>query len=161
MRRIRVVADEPSARATDMRQHSRFSFRHISSIQVSNRLSGEPMGYVADLSLGGLRLVASQPLAVGGCYEMVLHVPEHGERVRQIEVVVICQWSRATRGATASRWASPSTGRRPSSPPWWRSRHRGGASSTEARGRHQPSVPRMFTPTRSGISFCDSTCSPG
>lgn len=47
------------------------------------------MGYVADLSLGGLRLVASQPLAVGGCYEMVLHVPEHGERVRQIEVVVI------------------------------------------------------------------------
>lgn len=94
MRRIRVVADEPSARATDMRQHSRFSFRHISSIQVSNRLSGEPMGYVADLSLGGLRLVASQPLAVGGCYEMVLHVPEHGERVRQIEVVVICQWSR-------------------------------------------------------------------
>ncbi|MCQ2049054.1 PilZ domain-containing protein [Stutzerimonas stutzeri] len=77
-----------------MRQHSRFSFRHISRIQVSNRLNGEPMGYVADLSLGGLRLVASQPLAVGGCYEMVLHVPGHGERVRQVEAVVICQWSR-------------------------------------------------------------------
>jgi len=77
-----------------MRQYSRFSFRHISRIQVSNRLNGEPMGYVADLSLGGLRLVSSQPLAVGGCYEMVLHVLEQGKRVRQIEVVVIGQWSR-------------------------------------------------------------------
>ena len=77
-----------------MRQHTRLSFRHISRIQVTNRLNGEPMGYVADLSLGGLRLVARQPLAVGGCYDMLLHVPEHGERVREVPVVVICQWSR-------------------------------------------------------------------
>ncbi len=77
-----------------MRQHSRLDFRHLSRIQVTNRLSGDPMGYVGDLSIGGLRLVARQPLSIGGCYEMCLHVPSHGERLQVIEVVVICQWVR-------------------------------------------------------------------
>lgn len=77
-----------------MRQHTRLSFRHISRILVTNRLSGESMGYVADLSMGGLRLVAKQPLGMSGCYEMVLHVPDQGERLREVEVVVICQWVR-------------------------------------------------------------------
>ncbi|TLX59163.1 PilZ domain-containing protein [Stutzerimonas nosocomialis] len=77
-----------------MRQHSRIAFRHMSRIQATNRLSGEPMGYVADVSLAGLRLVASQPLVIGGCYEMTLRVPEHGERITDVDVHVICQWSR-------------------------------------------------------------------
>ncbi|EQM75402.1 PilZ domain-containing protein [Stutzerimonas stutzeri] len=77
-----------------MRQHSRLSFRHLSRILVTNHLSGEPMGYLADLSMGGLRLVAKQPLGVSGCYEMILHVPDEGERLREVHVVVICQWVR-------------------------------------------------------------------
>lgn len=77
-----------------MRQYSRLSFRHLSRIIVTNRLSGEPMGYVADLSMGGLRLVAKQPLGMSGCYEMCLHVPTQGERTRDIDVVVLCQWVR-------------------------------------------------------------------
>ncbi|MBA1276293.1 MULTISPECIES: PilZ domain-containing protein [Pseudomonadaceae] len=77
-----------------MRQHSRLTFRHLSRIQVTNRLSGDPMGYIGDLSIGGLRLVARQPLVIGGCYEMCLHVPDHGERLREVDVVVICQWVR-------------------------------------------------------------------
>lgn len=77
-----------------MRQHSRLTFRHLSRIQVTNRLSGDPMGYVADLSLGGLRLVARQPLAVGSCYEMCLHVPDHRDQLREVDVVVLCQWVR-------------------------------------------------------------------
>ncbi|WP_120994491.1 PilZ domain-containing protein [Stutzerimonas urumqiensis] len=77
-----------------MRQHRRVSYRYISSIRVTNRLSGDDMGYVGDLSLGGLRMVASEPLVVGGCYEITLHVPEHGERVADVPVTVICQWSR-------------------------------------------------------------------
>ncbi|MBK58016.1 MAG: PilZ domain-containing protein [Pseudomonas sp.] len=77
-----------------MRQHSRLTFRHLSRIQVTNRLSGDPMGYVADLSMGGLRLVAKQPLGVNGCYEMCLHVPTLGDRTREVQVVVLCQWVR-------------------------------------------------------------------
>ena len=77
-----------------MRQHTRLTFRHLSRIMVSNRLNGEPMGYVADLSVGGLRLIAKQPLAIGGCYDMILHAPGNGERVRDVGVVVICQWVR-------------------------------------------------------------------
>ncbi|WP_312243407.1 PilZ domain-containing protein [Stutzerimonas nitrititolerans] len=77
-----------------MRQHSRLTFRHLNRIQVTNRLSGDPLGYVADLSVGGLRLVASQPLEVGGCYEMCLHVPDHREKLRALDVVVNCQWVR-------------------------------------------------------------------
>lgn len=79
-----------------MRQHSRLTFRHLSRVQVTNRLSGDPMGYVADLSLGGLRLVARQPLEAGGCYEMCLHVPDHRDKLREVDVVVICQWVRKT-----------------------------------------------------------------
>ena len=77
-----------------MRQHSRLTFRHLSRIQVTNRLSGDSMGYVGDLSIGGLRLVAKQPLSIGGCYEMCLHVPDDGARSQEINVVVICQWMR-------------------------------------------------------------------
>ena len=77
-----------------MRQHSRLTFRHLSRIEVTNRLSGEPMGYVADLSLGGLRLIAKQPLGMSGCYDMCLHVPTQGERTREVHVVVLCQWVR-------------------------------------------------------------------
>ena len=77
-----------------MRQHSRLTFRHINRVQVTNRLSGGAVGYVADLSLGGLRLNTSEPLAVGGCYELCLHVPTHNGKIREVEVVVICQWSR-------------------------------------------------------------------
>ncbi|WP_462380836.1 PilZ domain-containing protein [Pseudomonas sp. Marseille-QA0892] len=77
-----------------MRQHRRVSYRHISSIRVTNRLSGDAMGFLGDLSLGGLRLISSEPLVVGGCYDMTLHVPEHGEWVRDVQVTVLCQWSR-------------------------------------------------------------------
>ena len=61
---------------------------------VSNRLYGVPMGYVADLYVGGLRLVAKQPLGIGGCYDMILQVTGSGERVCDVGVVVICQWVR-------------------------------------------------------------------
>lgn len=77
-----------------MRQHRRFSFLHLSRIKVTNRLSNELIGVVGDISLGGLRLIAKEPLAVGGCYEIRLHVPERGERVRQVDIAVICQWIR-------------------------------------------------------------------
>ena len=46
-----------------MRKHRRLTFRHIGQINVTNRLSGDPMGVVLDVSMGGLRLVTDGPLA--------------------------------------------------------------------------------------------------
>lgn len=77
-----------------MRRHRRFNFRHLSRIQVSNSLSGEPIGFLGDISVEGLRLLAAQPLAKGGCYELRLHVPEEKGPERQVDIVVICQWVR-------------------------------------------------------------------
>ncbi|QII98963.1 hypothetical protein GII23_02220 [Stutzerimonas balearica] len=72
-----------------MRQHSRISFRPDSRIKVTERLQGTPLGDTGDISLGGLRLIAGAALEVGRRYEMVLHVPQHNGRVREIEVTMV------------------------------------------------------------------------
>ncbi|MBC7200511.1 PilZ domain-containing protein [Stutzerimonas balearica] len=77
-----------------MRQHSRISFRPDSRIKVTDRLQGTPLGDTGDISLGGLRLIAGAALEVGRRYEMVLHVPQHNGRVREIEVTMVCQWAK-------------------------------------------------------------------
>ncbi|MGE4404902.1 diguanylate cyclase domain-containing protein [Pseudomonas sp.] len=75
-----------------MRRHIRISPQRDLCIQVTHSRSGHPMGQIGDLSLGGLRLVARQPLVIGDSYEVVVHVPEQARRTRRIEVVVTCQW---------------------------------------------------------------------
>lgn len=75
-----------------MRRYVRVSPRRDSCIQVTDSRSGHPMGRVGDLSLGGLRLVARQPLTIGDRYEMAVHVPERARRSRQVDVVVTCRW---------------------------------------------------------------------
>lgn len=77
-----------------MRQHSRISFRPDSRIQVTERHSQAPLGDIADISLGGLRLIAEAALEVGAHYEVVLHVPQHNGRLRPVEVALTCQWAR-------------------------------------------------------------------
>jgi len=77
-----------------MRQHSRLTFRHLHRIQVSRRPSGEAVGYVGDLSKGGMRLIAEQSLEPGSCHELCLHVPDHRDQLYEINVVVSCQWVR-------------------------------------------------------------------
>lgn len=77
-----------------MRKHRRLTFRQIDRIHVINRLSSEPMGYIADLSVGGLRLVSPSPLAPGACFEMRLEVPVREGHFRSVDIHVVCQWSR-------------------------------------------------------------------
>lgn len=77
-----------------MRQHPRFHFLQLSRIRVTNRLSNERMGMIGDISVGGLRLVSKEPLAVGGCYEMRLHVPVRDGEVRHVDIAVTCRWVR-------------------------------------------------------------------
>ncbi|MGF6690034.1 hypothetical protein M2318_000078 [Metapseudomonas resinovorans] len=77
-----------------MRKHRRLTFRQVNRIHVTNRLSGEPMGYIADLSLGGLKLVSPTPLAPGAAFEMRLDVPVREGHFRAVDIHVVCQWSR-------------------------------------------------------------------
>lgn len=84
-----------------MRKQRRFKFRHLAHIRVTNKLSGDVMGSIGDISFGGLRLVSSSPLAVGACYEICLHVPESNGEDRVVEISVIVQWSRRESGKEA------------------------------------------------------------
>ncbi|BAN49955.1 PilZ domain-containing protein [Metapseudomonas resinovorans] len=77
-----------------MRKHRRLTFRQIDRIHVVNILSGEPMGYIADLSLGGLRLVSPSPLAPGACFEIRLEIPVREGHFRHVDIHIVCQWSR-------------------------------------------------------------------
>lgn len=85
-----------------MRQHSRLTFRHVKRVEITELPSGDFLGVVGDFSIGGLRLVGSQPLEVGASYRLCLHVPAHNERIREINVAVICQWSR--KGTRPGTW---------------------------------------------------------
>ncbi|MBD9502328.1 PilZ domain-containing protein [Pseudomonas sp. BGr12] len=77
-----------------MRKHRRLTFRHIGQINVTNRLSGDPMGVVLDVSMGGLRLVTEEPLAPGSCYDMRLEIPVREDHTRSVDITAICQWSK-------------------------------------------------------------------
>lgn len=77
-----------------MRQHSRVTFRPANRMQVLERSSGEPLGLVVDLSVGGLGIFTDTPLDVGGRYELSLEVPVRAGRFRYVDIAVICQWSR-------------------------------------------------------------------
>lgn len=73
-----------------MREHRRLTFRQVDRIHVINRLSGEPMGYIADLSLGGLKLVSQAPLAPGAAFEMRLEIPVREGHFRSVDIHAVC-----------------------------------------------------------------------
>ncbi len=77
-----------------MRRDRRYSSLHMRRIKVTNALSGDPIGVIGDVSVGGLRVLGRAPLAVGGCYDLRLHIPEKNGETSQVDVKVICQWTR-------------------------------------------------------------------
>ncbi|MFV3304963.1 PilZ domain-containing protein [Pseudomonas sp. NY15181] len=77
-----------------MRKHRRLTFRHIGQVNVINRLGGDSMGEVLDVSMGGLRLVTEEPLAPGSCYDMRLEIPVREDHTRPVDITAICQWSK-------------------------------------------------------------------
>lgn len=79
-----------------MRQHSRVTFRPANRMRVLDRDSGEPLGLIADLSVGGLRMISEMPLEAGRCYAASVEVPVREGRFRLVEIAMVCQWSRKT-----------------------------------------------------------------
>lgn len=80
-----------------MRQHSRLTSRNLGRIEVTEAGREEPLGQVADLSLGGVGLIVSQPLSEGASYTLCLHVPDHRDILYEVPVVATCRWVRKGR----------------------------------------------------------------
>lgn len=80
-----------------MRQYSRLTLRNLGRVEVIDPLSGETLGQVADLSLGGLRLIAGQPLNEGTSYSLCLLVPDHRDKLYEVPIKATCRWVRQGR----------------------------------------------------------------
>ncbi len=77
-----------------MRQHSRLTLRNIGRIEVSTQVDGQTLGQIADLSVGGLRVIATRPLEEGASYPLCLHVPDHRDIIYDLDIVATCRWVR-------------------------------------------------------------------
>jgi c-di-GMP-binding flagellar brake protein YcgR len=77
-----------------MRQHRRISFRSIFRIKVCNRLNDQLIGYVADLSAGGLRLLSDTAMEPDSCTVMRLKMRVREDEILQLDISLRCMWSR-------------------------------------------------------------------
>ena len=78
-----------------MRKFSRFPFIKGLRIDVIDNARNLPLGFAADVSLGGLRLIGEETFKVGEEYEIRLEVPKSDLTLeQQIVLKVVCQWTR-------------------------------------------------------------------
>ncbi len=78
-----------------MRKFSRFPFIKGMRIDVRDPARNVSLGYAADVSLGGMRLIGEETFTAGEQYEIVLEVPKNDlTPEQQIPLTVICQWTR-------------------------------------------------------------------
>lgn len=77
-----------------MRNQSRISFRSLFRIKACNRLSDQLIGYVADVSATGLRLLSDTAMAPDSCTIMRLKMRVREDEVLQLDVSLRCMWSR-------------------------------------------------------------------
>lgn len=77
-----------------MREHERIVFRSIFRIKVRLRGSRSLLGYVGDISFGGLRLICDEPIEPGRRFEIDVSMRDGEGQVHQASAEVICQWTR-------------------------------------------------------------------
>lgn len=77
-----------------MRQHSRLAFRSMYRIKVLNRHNDYLLGYVADLSETGLRLLSDTPQAVDTRLSLRLKMRLAEDEMLVMDIDAICMWSR-------------------------------------------------------------------
>lgn len=76
-----------------MREYSRITFRSIFRIKVSNRCDDRLIGYVGDLSEGGVKLISDTPIEVGTRLELRLKMRDREGRLQHIDIAATCSWS--------------------------------------------------------------------
>lgn len=68
---------------------------------VIDKISQEPLGRIANVSTGGLKLISSAALQLGHSYQCEMNLPEEILGHRSISFEVECRWSRQSEsGAT-------------------------------------------------------------
>lgn len=77
-----------------MREHSRITFRSMLRVKIYERTGDVLIGHVGDLSGGGLRLVGDELLEVGQTLALRLRLRDADGQLQQIDIDVVCQWSR-------------------------------------------------------------------
>ncbi len=75
-----------------MRQHSRYPFRSLFRVKVSNPENGLFLGYVGDVSYSGLKLVADTQLPPGEILPLRLRMRLNETEVLQVDVRARTQW---------------------------------------------------------------------
>lgn len=61
-------------------------------LKVFNRFTGQPIGYLGNVSEGGLMLISQLPLLVGPDFELQLRVPGPSAGLLVINLTAVCLW---------------------------------------------------------------------
>ena len=78
-----------------MRQHSRVTFRSIFRIKVFDTTKNQLIGYVADVSATGLRLLSDTAMVAGTQRPLRLKMRVREDEMLQMDIQVKCMWSGA------------------------------------------------------------------
>ncbi len=76
-----------------MRQHSRIEFRSIFRVKVYTT-SNQLIGYVADVSETGLKLLSDSLMDAGTDMSLRLKMRVNEKETLQIDIKVLCMWAR-------------------------------------------------------------------
>ncbi|WP_313433311.1 PilZ domain-containing protein [Stutzerimonas nitrititolerans] len=63
-------------------------------LNVFNRLTGRPLGFIGNLSENGLMLISPYPMMLDARFEMRLKIPGQDGLMRFIDFSALCLWSR-------------------------------------------------------------------
>lgn len=63
-------------------------------LSVFNRHTGKPLGFIGNISEGGLMLISPYPMMLDACFEMRLKIPGQDGQMRHIDFSARCLWSR-------------------------------------------------------------------
>lgn len=77
-------------------QEQRRIERHqlASYLQVFNRHSGRPMGYLGNISRQGMMLISDLPIMLGSGYELQLRLPGAGGEIELFDFTAMSHWCR-------------------------------------------------------------------
>ncbi len=78
--------------ADNRRSHDRILL--LAKVEVQDATSGEKLGVIEDLSLGGFRLSTPKVIAVGVRKELRIALPAALQGVGELRVVAECRWLR-------------------------------------------------------------------
>lgn len=63
-------------------------------LQVFNRFTDKPIGYLGNVSEDGLMLISQLPMMVGATFELCVKAPMANGDVQTIDLTAECLWSR-------------------------------------------------------------------